>query len=116
MEFVLDSIFVRTMGEDGHGLKPGEVIDGHTHLFDHTSIFFCGNWHIKKWTPEGKLAYDFEREGPFFVLIEADSKHEFTFLGGAPIGYAYCVFSHRESTGEVSHKYTGWLPAYAAKG
>ena len=48
VEFVSGSIMIRVMG-DGEGLKKGDVVGGHTHAFDHTSIFFCGNWHVKKW-------------------------------------------------------------------
>jgi hypothetical protein len=112
MEFVSGSIFIRVMGEDGKGLKPGEVVAGHKHNFDHTTICFCGNWHVTKWEPGGAVAFDFEREGPFHVLIEKDCLHEFTFLGGAPVGWAYCVYSHRTPQGEVSLVETGWLPAY----
>lgn len=114
MEYVSGSIFIRPMGEGGLGLKPGEKVGGHTHAFDHTSIFFCGDWHVKKWEPDGTLSHDFEREGPFHVLIEADCRHEFTFLGGAPLGHAYCVYSHRTPQGEVSIVETGWQDAYAA--
>jgi hypothetical protein len=29
------------------GLEPGTVVGGHTHNFDHTSIFFGGRWRVK---------------------------------------------------------------------
>lgn len=111
-DWVSGSIYIRAMGEGGMGLKPGETVGGHKHQFDHTTICFCGNWHVTKWEPGGAVAFDFEREGPFFVLIEKDCLHEFTFLGGAPVGHAWCVYSHRSPQGEVSLEYTGWLPAY----
>lgn len=111
VEFVSGNVFIRVMGE-GKGLKPGEKVGGHLHRFDHTSIFFCGNWHVTKWEPGGAVAFDFEREGPFHVLIEKDCKHEFVFLGGAEVGWAYCVYSHRTPQGEVSIEQTGWYPAY----
>lgn len=116
MEFVSGSIFVRVMGEDGKGLKPGEVVGGHTHRFDHTTICFCGDWHVRKWNPDGTLAHDFERAGPFHLLIEAEARHEFTFLGGANVGWAYCLYSHRTPQGEVSLVETGWPAAYEATG
>ena len=116
VEFVSGSIMIRVMGEGGEGLKKGDVVGGHTHAFDHTSIFFCGKWHVRKWTPEGALEHDFEREGPFHLLIEAEARHAFTFLGGAPIGWAYCVYSHRTPQGEVSLVETGWTKAYEASG
>jgi hypothetical protein len=111
-DWVSGNVFIRAMGEGGMGLKPGEVVGGHLHRFDHTSIFFCGNWHVTKWEPGGAVAFDFEREGPFHVLIEKDCKHEFTFLGGAPVGHAWCVYSHRYPQGDVSLEYTGWMAAY----
>jgi hypothetical protein len=30
-------------------LLPGEVITGHRHNLDHTSIFFCERWRARKW-------------------------------------------------------------------
>lgn len=113
MEFVSGSIFVRPMGTDGKGLTAGEVVGGHTHFFDHTSIFFNGRWHVKKWEPDGSLRHDFHREGPFFLLIEAQARHEFRYLGPGT-GIAWCVYSHRTAQGEVSVEETGWMPAYEA--
>jgi hypothetical protein len=77
MEWISGNVFIRPMG-GREGLRPGAVVSGHTHNFDHTSIFFCGRWRVRKWLPvevEGKagwlLQYDFAREGPFHLLIEA---------------------------------------------
>jgi hypothetical protein len=113
-EFVSGNVYIRVMGEDGKGLKPGEVVGGHKHNFDHTTICFCGRWQVQKWTPDDKLAFDFEREGPFHVLIEKDCRHAFKFLGGAPVGWAYCVYSHRTPQGEISLVETGWPDAFEA--
>jgi hypothetical protein len=110
MEFISGNIFIRPIK-----LKPGEIMGGHTHHFDHTSILFCGDWRVKKWNVDGDLAFEFDRTGPFHVLIEKDCRHEFTFLGGAPEGHAYCVYSHRTPQGEISQVYAGWPDAYAAK-
>jgi hypothetical protein len=114
MEFVSGNVFIRVMGEGGNGLKAGETVGGHTHAFDHTTICFGGDWHVKKWLPDGTLAYEFERAGPFHCLIEKDCRHQFIFLGGADIGWAYCVYAHRTPQGEVSQVQTGWPDAYAA--
>jgi hypothetical protein len=114
MEWVSGSIFIRPMGEDGKGLKPGEVVGGHTHHFDHTTVCFCGAWRVQKWTPSGELAFDFTRAGPFHVLIEAEARHKFTFLGGADVGHAWCIYSHRTPQGEVSTVETGWPTAFEA--
>jgi hypothetical protein len=151
MEWVSGNVFIRLMG-DREGLKPGQVVAGHTHNFDHTSIFFCGRWRVKKWVPvvrepfgesvlspvgiasakptpgngspvaaddangganggEWAMLADFEREGPFHLLIEAHARHEFTFLGPG-VGKAWCVYSHRTPQGEVAVDYTGWWDGY----
>jgi hypothetical protein len=112
VEWISGSIYIRPMGEAGKGLKPGETVGGHAHNFDHTTICFCGDWQVKKWASGGELALNFTRAGPFHLLIEADCRHEFTFLGGAEVGHAWCVYSHRTPQGEVSLVETGWYPAY----
>ena len=123
MEWVSGNVFIRPMG-GRDGLRSGEVVAGHTHNFDHTTIFFCGRWRVRKWVPvvredgssiEGEWAQlaDVTRDGPFHLLIEAHARHEFTFLGpDGVIGRAWCVYSHRTSQGEVSEHYTGWWDAY----
>jgi hypothetical protein len=114
MEWISGNIFIRAMG-GAEGLQPGAVIEGHTHHFDHTTICFCGRWHVRKWLAreDNRLFSDFEREGPFHLLIEAEAKHEFTFLGPG-VGHAWCVYSHRTPQGEISQVYTGWEYAYNA--
>jgi hypothetical protein len=116
-EFVVGNIFVRAMGEQAQAVQPGETIPGHKHNFDHTSIFFNGRWRAKKFSPSGDLIVDIERKGPFFLLIEAGCKHEFTYLAdNTELGVAWCVYSHRTPQGEVSQVETGWLAAYDMKG
>jgi hypothetical protein len=120
-QFVSGSIYVNVMGTRlDNGVErsplPGETVKGHKHCFDHTSIFFCGDWHVKAWTAEGELEHDFTRTAPFHLLIDKDCLHEFTFLGGAPQGLAWCVYSHRSPDGEVIEQSTGWHEAYSPKG
>ena len=120
-EWASGNVYIRAMG-DRHGLEPGQVIGGHTHNFDHTSIFFNGTWRVKRFSKlEGteddwviRPGDEFERDGPFHILIHANCKHEFTFLGsedGMP-GRAWCVYSHRTPQGEVVQNWNGWTPAY----
>jgi hypothetical protein len=113
-EFVSGSIYIRYMGESGKGLKPGEIVGGHTHTHDHTTFCLGGRWHVQKWAPDDRLVHDFEREGPFHLLIEKDCRHAFQFLGGAPVGWAMCVYSHHTPQGELSLVETGWPDAYEA--
>jgi hypothetical protein len=110
-EFVSGSIFVRQMMP----FKPGDIIEGHKHNFDHTSIFFNGRWRVKKWAPDNKtLDKNVEVDAPCYLLIEADCKHEFEYLGGDDDGIAWCVYSHRTPQGEVVIEANGWMPAYDA--
>jgi hypothetical protein len=111
MEWVSGNIFIRSMGGDT-GLNPGDIVGGHTHSFDHTTILFCGRWQVKKWL-NNIVVFDFEKDGPFHVLIEANARHQFKFLGPG-VGHAWCIYSHRTPQGEISQVETGWYEAYAA--
>jgi hypothetical protein len=153
VEWISGNVFIRPMG-GRDGLRPGEVVAGHTHNFDHTTIFFDGRWRARKWCravtengepallPDGSaawlLAADIERDGPFHLLIEAEARHEFTFLGtpvpawieshiaklppeeeravrgqySRAVGRAWCVYSHRTPQGDVSLHDSGWHEAY----
>ena len=113
---VSGSIFIRMMDNgDPDGMLPGERVESHRHNFDHTSVFFNGNWRIRKWDNNDVLEHDFERTAPFHLLIDKDCFHEFTFLGGADRGLAWCIYSHRTPNGEVTREYTGWEEAYGMK-
>ena len=148
MEWISGNVFIRPMG-GRDGLRLGHKVEGHTHRFDHTTICFAGRWRVRKWVQmvredgspiegEWALTVDVEHDGPFHVLIEANARHEFTFLGhvvpnwmdpylermGAEaaksfrdqyelsVGRAWCVYSHRTPQGEVSEHNTGWNEAY----
>ena len=79
------------------GFTLGQIIEGHEHNFDHTSIFFIGRWRWEKWLPAAKedgtrvqdsegndvwlKILDKEIEAPGYLLIEAKARHQFTFLG-----------------------------------
>lgn len=109
-EFVLGNIFVRTNGGGAQSVAPGTVIPGHTHHFDHVALFFNGRWRVTKGTTE------LEKDGPFFLLIDKDFFHEFTYLdSNTEPGISWCVWSHRTPDGEVSETWTGWEEAYALK-
>lgn len=126
MEWISGNVFIRPMGGKD-GLRPGDVVKGHLHNYDHTSIFFSGLWQVRRWQPivneagepqrlpDGSQAFyetdNFEREGPFHLLIEANSLHEFTFLGPG-MARAWCVYSHRNPQGDVAEHYSGWIEAY----
>lgn len=126
MEYFSGSIYFRVPGgldDSGkpHGLKPGQAIAGHAHQFSHTTFFINGHWRVVKWGLEddgrGRLEWtkrivDEERDAPFHLLVEANIRHEFTYVGGAERGYAYCVYARRGEDGEASETHTGWHKSY----
>jgi hypothetical protein len=91
-EFISGDLKIRDMAWP-EGFEKGETVRSHMHDFAHTSIFFNGRWHVRTWTPDGKPDQDFEREGPFYLLVEKFHDHEFTYLGGDKRGRAWCVFA-----------------------
>ena len=117
-EWISGSIFIRSMIP----FSPGQSVEGHTHNFDHTTILFNGMWRVRKERPivDGDsqteawlVVADVEREGPCHLLIEANARHKFTYLGPQnTIGKAWCIYSHRTPQGEVSLVNTGWNNAY----
>lgn len=146
MEYISGNVFIRRM-EGATGFAPGAVISGHAHNFDHTSILFSGRWRVRKWkrgiaddgTEVWVTEHDFERDGPFSLLIEAAAKHEFTFINWPvpawmepflaklspedatvfraqhekSLGHGWCIYSHRTPQGDISEVDTGWHHAYA---
>lgn len=102
-EWVSGNIFVR----ENPGLK-GEVVEGHTHRFDHTTIIFIGSILVKRTTPDGQISEQVFR-APSHLLIKAEDLHDITFLED---GIFWCVYAHRDPQGRVSQEWTGWYEAY----
>ena len=50
-EWISGNVFIRPNILD----KEGHKIEGHSHNFDHTTIFFKGNWHVKAELPNGQI-------------------------------------------------------------
>ena len=105
MEEVSGNIFLRKW----RGMEKGQVISGHKHNFDHTTIVFLGAVHVKANLPDGRIV---EREfaAPCHFLIKAGVEHELTALEeGTEL---WCVYAHRTAQGEIVQEYTGWGKAY----
>lgn len=105
MEWVSGNIFIRPNILE----KAGEKIQGHTHNFDHTTIFFTGSFHVKAVLPNGKII---ERDfhAPSHCLIKADVVHEITALEDK--SQFWCVYAHRNAQGDVVQEYNGWGTSY----
>jgi CRP-like cAMP-binding protein len=103
MEQVSGNIFLRK-----HALNAGDVIDGHKHNFDHTSIVFSGAVRVVARTPDGRDIVQ-EFQAPAHFLVRAEVTHEITAL--VPTEF-WCVYAHRDPQGRITQEVTGWLPAY----
>lgn len=105
MEWVSGNIMIRpnTLA------KAGDVTQGHTHNFDHTTIVFRGGIHVKATLPSGAVI---ERDfmAPSHCLIKSAVAHELTALSDDT--EYWCVYSHRNPQGDVVQDYDGWLSAY----
>lgn len=104
-EFVSGNVYIRK-----NVLKEvGDRINGHTHNFDHTTIFFRGAFHVKATLPNGEII---ERDfvAPAHALIKAEVKHE--IIATSKDSEFWCVYSHRTPQGDIAIEATGWGSAY----
>lgn len=105
MEFISGNIFIRTIDFRA----TGDVIEGHVHNFDHTTIVHTGAVHVLLTCPDGtKEEKSFY--APSHFLVKADCLHEITAL--LPGTVVWCVYSHHTPQGEISQEYSGWPDAY----
>ena len=91
-EWISGNIFIRP----NRG-QAGDVVAGHTHNFDHTTIVFRGSVKVRATFPDGTTM---ERVFPAasHFLVKADVTHEITFLED---GEFWCVYSHRDPQGRI---------------
>jgi len=103
MEWVSGNIFIRP-----NKLNAGQTTEGHTHLFDHTTIVFRGSVHVSATLPNGtKIERDFV--APAYFLVRKDVLHAITALQD---GTEYwCVYAHRSPQGDVIQEWDGWSEA-----
>lgn len=111
-EWVSGNIFIRP----SQMMAAGDVVKGHKHNFDHTTIVFSGAVRIKATLLDGSVI---EREFrsprpdnhlPSHALIRAGVEHEITAIEDGTI--FWCVYAHRDPQGQVWQQYTGWSEAY----
>ena len=95
-EFACGNIFIRTKGK----LTKGQIIEGHKHNFDHTSLVLSGAIRLTK---NGETT---ECRAPSWVLIEAGVEHQIEVLEEGTV--FWCVYAHRNPQGEIVQEYTGW--------
>ncbi len=104
-EWVSGNVFIRP----NKLAKVGDRVNGHTHNFDHTTIFFRGRFQVKATLPDGtKIEREFT--APAHCLIRADVTHELIALEDD--SEFWCVYAHRDPQGRITQHYTGWEQAY----
>lgn len=105
MEWASGNIFIRP----NPLTKAGDVVQGHAHNFDHTTIVFKGAIRVKRTLTDGsEQVQDFA--APAHCMIVAGVEHEITALVDDTV--FWCVYSHREPQGDVVQDVTGWHEAY----
>lgn len=109
MEYASGNIFIREMRFE----KAGDIVDGHTHNFDHTTYVSKGALQIDKLDADGvilKSVIKRASDGYNWVLIEAGVSHRLTALEDGSLGH--CIYAHRDPQGEIVQAYDGWTPGY----
>lgn len=109
MEYVSGNIFIREMEFP----KAGDVVDGHTHNFDHTTYVIRGALLIEALDADGQVLRATTKrasDGHNWVLIKADVCHRLTALEGNSMGH--CIYSHRNGQAEIVQEYDGWKHGY----
>ena len=122
MEYAIGPIFMREC--DGP-MKAGEVVQLHSHNFDHVTRVVAGSYKIERFRPlcdaDGKTRFD-ENQQPMLVkemevdvrsglravvLVPAYAWHRLTALEDNSI--YVCEFTHRDHTGEITQRYDGFI-------
>lgn len=106
-EWVSGNVYIRRV----RLAKKGDVLPGHKHNFDHTTIVFTGAVHVLATCDEGcNKEQDFKAASHF--LVKKDWRHTITALEDGT--EFWCVYSHRDPQGNVVQEYTGWSHAHDA--
>lgn len=103
MELVSGNIFIRPMAFK----KAGDVVEGHTHNFDHTTYVVRGAVRVEG---NGRSVEKKASDGHNWLLIRAGVSHQITALGDDTL--CHCIYSHRNPQGEIVQEYDGWMRGY----
>lgn len=107
MEWVSGNIFIRP----NLMAKAGDMVEGHDHTFDHTTIVFRGSFLLRKKDADGVILDERTLTAPCSVLVLKDVWHEFTALEDH--SEFWCVYAHRDpQSGEVVQDQNGYYGAY----
>ena len=90
--------------------KIGDRVDGHFHAYDHTLFLLEGKIKVQATMPDGIITL-FKLNPKEHFLVRKDVIHEITALEDNT--EFWCVYSHRNSQGEIVQEFTGWNEAYS---
>ena len=105
MEWISGNVMIRPMSF----AAAGDVVEGHAHNFDHTSIVFCGAVRVRCVLRNG-FVREQEFRAPAHFLVLAGVEHRIEAL--EPDTVVWCVYSHRTPQGDVVQDWDGWGPGY----
>ena len=91
-------------------MAKGDVLEGHTHNFDHVSIVFTGAVRVDAVLTDGREV-SAEFKAPAHCLIKAEVVHKITALEDGT--NFWCVYAHRTPQADVVQEYPGWPEAYS---
>ncbi len=109
MELISGNIFIRPMRFE----KAGDVVEGHTHNFAHTTYIVRGTVQIDQLDSDGSVMRSVLKrasDGQNWVLIKPDACHRLTALEDNSLGH--CIYAHRTPQGDVVQEYDGWMAGY----
>lgn len=109
MELASGNIFIRPMAFE----NVDDVVQGHTHNFDHTTYVVRGSVRIEKLDAEGNVIQAVEKkasDGYNWALIKADECHRITALEANTL--CHCIYAHRTPQGDIVQEYDGWMQSY----
>lgn len=101
-EYASGNIFLRHV----RLAKAGDVLQGHTHHFDHTTFVVSGRVRIHATCDKGCRPRTQEFAPGESFLVRKDWRHEATALSDDV--HFVCVYSHRDAQGEVVQVMEGW--------
>ncbi len=105
--FAGTNIFFRQMNLQ----NPGQLFEWHEHNFDHVTWCPQGRVEVSCVLPNGKkITTIMGPEDEPLILIKKGVKHQGVCLEG-PVKF-FCMYAHRNATGDFVEEYTGWGKAY----
>lgn len=106
----MGNIFART---ESH-MPKGNVVEGHTHTFDHVTFVTAGSFEVTRKNLDGSVETATVIAGMPPILIKAECEH--TLVALEDNSKYYCIYAHRvpqaDGTDVVVQSYSGWENAY----